>query len=347
LQHLLKTIIAIAVLSGSICLAAAAIWLHSELQTPYYGAQSPEIYIDIARGMSTNQIANLLVISGALRSRLPFIVYLRYKGLGRRVQAGEYRFSSPATPKQVAQRLIQGDVYFLLVTVPEGLTARETVDLIAQKGLGKHDEMEQALQRTDWIRDLDPRAQSLEGYLFPETYHFSRKSSSEMIIKTMVDQFRLRFAAISRDNPLQPGWSLAKTVILASMVEKEAKKVEEGPLVASVFANRLAKRIPLACDATIIYAMKLAGTYRGNLSKEDLRMDSPYNTYLHLNLPPSPICNPGANSIRAAINPASTDYLYYVARNDGTHQFSKDLSSHIDAVNRYQKSIARRNRKAH
>jgi UPF0755 protein len=129
------------------------------------------------------------------------------------------------------------------------------------------------------------------------------------------------------------------------MIEKEVREVKEGPLVASVLVNRLGKKIPLSCDATIIYAMKLAGTYNGNLSKQDLKMDSPYNTYLHLNLPPSPISNPGVNSLSAAINPAKTDYLYYVSRNDGTHQFSKDLRSHIDAVNRYQKSARWRDRR--
>jgi UPF0755 protein len=328
-QRLIKIIVAIAILSVTIGLAASAIWFWSELRKPYYGARAPEIYVDIARGMNTNQIAHLLVGSGILRSRLPFVVYLRYTGMGSHIQAGEYRFSGTATPKQVAQRLIRGDVYFRSVTVPEGLTARETVKLLAQNGLGNPDELEEALLRTDWVQDLDPKAGSLEGYLFPETYRFSRKSNSVMIIKTMVDQFRLEWAGILKAYPLRPGWNAAQVVILASMVEKEAKKVEEGPIVASVLANRLGKKIPLSCDATIIDA------------------DSPYNTYIHLNLPPSPICNPGANSIRAALNPAKTDYLYYVARNDGTHQFSKDLSSHIDAVNRYQKSLIGKSRRAY
>jgi UPF0755 protein len=345
LLRFFRTIVSIAIIAVAIGLAASAIWFRTELQRPYYGAQSSETYIDIPRGMNTSQIAGLLVESGVLRSRLPFIVYLRYTGMGRRIQAGEYRFFRAATPKQIAQRLIQGDVYFRSITVPEGLTARETIELLAQKGLGNPAELERALLRTDWIRDLDPKAQSLEGYLFPETYRFSRKSDSQRVIKTMVDQFRLKLAKILEVHPLQPGWNVARIVILASMIEKEVREVKEGPLVASVLVNRLGKKIPLSCDATIIYAMKLAGTYNGNLSKEDLKMDSPYNTYLHLNLPPSPISNPGVNSLSAAINPAKTDYLYYVSRNDGTHQFSKDLRSHIDAVNRYQKSARWRDRR--
>jgi UPF0755 protein len=332
--------------SLTVGLAAALIWLGSELRTPYYNAREPETYVDISRGMNTNQIAYLLAESGILHSRLPFIAYLRYTGMSRRIQAGEYRFAQAATPKEVAQRLIRGDVCFKSITVPEGLTAREAVELLARNGLGSLEGLEQALLRTDWIKDLDPKAQNLEGYLFPETYRFSRRSDPKAVIKAMVDQFRQRFKTICESNTLKSGWDVRRVVTLASMIEKEVKKAQEGPLVASVFVNRLEKKIPLSCDATIIYAMKQAGTYSGNLSKQDLKMNSPYNTYLHLNLPPSPICNPGTSALLAAINPARTDYLYYVSRNDGTHQFSEDFRSHTDAVNRYQKSLARRGRKS-
>jgi UPF0755 protein len=224
--------------------------------------------------------------------------------------------------------------------VPEGLTAEETIELLSKNGLGNPTEMEQALLKTDWILDLDPKARNLEGYLFPETYRFSRKADSETIIKSMVHQFRVRIGKILASYPPASGWNVTRIVTLASMIEKEVKIPEEGPLVASVLVNRLEKGIPPACDATIIYAMKLAGTYEGRLRKADLGMESPYNSYLHLGLPPGPICNPGEGSLRAALRPAKTDYFYYVSRNDGTHQFSKDLQSHLHAVARFQKPIA-------
>ncbi len=326
-----------------ICLGASFLWLRSQLETPYYGANTPETYLDITRGANTTQIAHLLENSGILHSRIPFILYLRYKGMGHRIQAGEYLFSGEATPKEIAQRLIRGDVYYQSITVPEGLTAFETIELLARNGVGHLSEMQQALQRTDWIHELDPAAQSLEGYLFPETYRFGRKADSETAIKTMLAMFRIKVEQIVKKYPLPPGWNVPQIVILASMIEKEVKTVEEAPLVASVLVNRLRKKIPLSVDATIIYAMKLAGIYEGNLSRADLEMESPYNTYIHPDLPPGPICNPGSNALRAALVPAETDYLYYVSRNDGTHQFSKDLRSHNQAVNKYQRSLRRKN----
>jgi UPF0755 protein len=242
-----------------------------------------------------------------------------------------------ATPAQVALRLVKGDINFHSVTIPEGLTAEETITLLAKSGVGDLDALRQQLMRTDWIRDLDPQARNLEGYLFPETYRFSHKTDSEMAIKAMVNEFRKRIVRITALYPPQPGWTVPRIVILASMIEKEAKRVEEGPLVASVLINRLEKGMPLDCDATIIYAMKQAGTYKGRLGKADLAMESPYNSYRHLNLPPGPIANPGENSLRAALNPAHSEYFYYVSRNDGTHQFSKDFAAHQNAVNRFQR----------
>jgi UPF0755 protein len=323
---------------------ASVIWILSELDTPYYGAQPGEVFLEIPRHAGTNQVASILASSGILRQRLPFILYLRYTNLGRHIQAGEYRFAEPATPKQVVQRLIHGDVSFRSVTVPEGLTAHETVELLVKSGLGKPEELEQLLLKTDLIRDLNPKARNLEGYLFPETYRFSRKVDPETVIRKMVHQFRIRMDKIIAQYPIRDDWTVERIVILASMIEKEVKQADEGPIVASVLVNRLERKMPLACDATIIYAMKLAGTYEGRLGRADMVMQSPYNSYLNGNLPPGPICSPGELSLRAALNPARTDYLYYVSRNDGTHQFSRDLASHQHAVERFQKSpYARRN----
>jgi UPF0755 protein len=337
LRKILTVIGAIVVL-----LAIVAIELRSELESPYYGARTSEVFVEIPRNSNSRQIADLLVGSGILYHRFPFLFYIRLKNLEHHIQAGEYRFAEPATPIQVAQRLVRGDISFRAITIPEGMTARETIELLAKNGLGDPGEMQQLLRRTDWIQDIDPKARSLEGYLFPETYRFGRKADSDTVIKAMVNQFRIRIAKTTALHPVPSGWTVPRVVILASMVEKEVKQASEAPLVASVLVNRLEKGMPLACDATIIYAMKMEGIYEGRLGKADLAMESPYNTYIHTNLPPGPISNPGENSLRAALNPARTSYYYYVSRNDGTHQFSIDYDSHLNAVNRFQKSAAGR-----
>ena len=318
-------------------IAASAAWLHLELTIPYYNAPSNEIFVEIPRGLDTERIAKLLVESGILRHRLPFIAYLRFTNNAGRIKAGEYRFSDLASPKQVARRLIRGDVYYRSFTIPEGLTARETIELLARNGFGVIEEMESLLLKTDWISDMNPDAENLEGYLFPETYHFGRKADSAQIINTLVEQFRKRYREIAAEFPLRAGWNTSRIVILASMIEKEVQKAEERPIVSSVFYNRLERKMPLACDATIIYALKLSGTYNGNIRKADLSMESPYNSYRNRGLPPGPIANPGADSLRAALNPAETEYLYYVSRNDGTHVFSKTYSEHQQAVDTYQR----------
>ncbi len=312
-------------------------WIRSELVTPYYGAAGREIFVDIPRGATTDSIAGQLSEAGVLRSRIPFILYVRWRDVGRRLQAGEYRFSAPATPVQIIHRLVQGDIFYISVTIPEGLTAEETIAEIAQSGLGNKAEMQRALRRTEWIHDLAPEALSLEGYLFPETYHFGRKTTSEQIIHVTVNQFRARITRLIADHPLRPGWDIARVVTLASMIEKEASDPKERCLIASVFDNRIDRGMPLACDPTVIYALRLAGKYDGNIRKGDLQIESPYNTYTHVGLPPGPIANPGLDSLRAAISHPKTDYLYFVSRNDGTHQFSKDYRTHQTAVARFQR----------
>jgi UPF0755 protein len=214
----------------------------------------------------------------------------------------------------------------------------ETVEILARGGFGGREKLEAALLRTDLIQDMNPSAQDLEGYLFPETYRFGRRDDEEAVIGAMVGQFRRRMYKILKESPLPDGWTAAHIVTLASLIEKEAKIPSEQPIVASVLVNRLRINMTLGCDATIIYAMKLAGTWNGNIRKSDLIMESSYNSYIHRGLPPGPICNPGESTIRAALNPEKTDYLYYVSKNDGTHQFSRDLRSHNDAVDRYQRS---------
>jgi len=320
--------LALAVVSG----------LFSELQYPYYGAGEDETFVNIPPGTNAAKAAELLKERGILHTKLPFRLWLRRHGLDRSLKAGEYRFSGGATPAEVAERLTRGDVYFRSVTIPEGLTAMETAGLLARGGFGDRQRLEAVLLRADWIQDLDPSAQNLEGYLFPETYRFGRRDDEEAVVRAMVNQFRDRINKILKESPLPDGWTVPRIVTLASLIEKEVKDPAERPIVASVLVNRLRLNMTLGCDATIIYAMKLAGTWDGNIRKSDLKVESPYNSYIHRGLPPGPICNPGESAIRAALNPDKTDYLYYVSKNDGTHQFSKDLRAHNDAVNRYQRS---------
>jgi UPF0755 protein len=200
-------------------LIIVSLGFRAELESPYYGAQAGEIFVEIPRHSNANQIADLLVREGVLRYRIPFILYVRLQNLGRHIQAGEYRFADPATPVQIAQRLVKGDVSFISITIPEGLTAQETIELLAKSGLGERDALQQQLARTDWIRDLDPHARNLEGYLFPETYRFSHKADSEEVIQTMVEQFRKRVARLTALYPARPGWTVPRIVTIASMIE--------------------------------------------------------------------------------------------------------------------------------
>jgi UPF0755 protein len=328
---------------ATLIFAAAGIgsWLFSELHRPYFGKPEGEVFVEIRRGANSSLIAQQLTDAGILRSRLPFIAYLRWSDLAGHLKAGEYRFAAPATPIEIAQRIASGDVYYLTVVIPEGLTARETVELIAKSGIGKLEGLLAGLSNTEWIHDLAPGARNLEGFLFPATYRATRNMGPDEILQAMVSEFRARFAALSGQTPVPAGWNPERIVTLASIVEKEVKVSEERPLVASVMLNRLKANMPLGCDATVIYARKIGEGFDGNLHKSDLAMESPYNTYTHRGLPPGPIACPGEAALRAALKPAVSDYLYYVSRNDGTHQFSTDYRSHELAVAKYQKSPTR------
>jgi len=337
----LRRLIIYSLFISLLVILTASWWLYNQLATPFFAPLEPETIIEIHRGAQSTAIADMLTSAGLLRRSFPFLLYLRWTGESRLLQAGEYHFDSPASPIQIVRRLVEGDIYYVSVTIPEGLTAHETIELIARENLGDYQEMEELLRRTDWIEDIDGEASSLEGYLFPETYRLSRKAPSKEIIKAMVSQFRSRMEALTQEYPPPEGWNIRRIVTLASIVEKEVGTDEERGLVASVLLNRLHRRMALACDPTIIYALKQAGRYDGNIRKADLNMDSPYNTYIHPGLPPGPIANPGAESLKAALAPPASRYLYFVSKNDGSHHFSEDWRSHAAAVDRYQKRLRR------
>jgi UPF0755 protein len=294
-------------------------------------------FVMLRPGYSTRRIAAELKHAGIIRSEQAFILwhYLRHK---RSLKAGEYLFDKPANVIDIHKRLGRGDVYYHTVVVPEGFTMFDIARAIEAAGLGPADDFLKVAQNdTALISDVAPGAHSLEGYLFPETYQFSRMMSMRDMAAAMVKQFRTVTSQIGLiSTSAQP---LEFTVIMASIVEKETAVPEERPLVASVYYNRLDKNIALDADPSIIYAELLAGTYQGALHHADMSFDSPYNTYRHPGLPPGPIGNPGRSSLEAAMHPAQSDYFYFVADAQGHHRFARTIEEHNKNVAAYRKAM--------
>ncbi len=344
-RRLLPWLVALAVAAlAAVAIAAVGLvaWAERELERPR-GAETVELAIDRGAPMTSilDQLSAANVIGNPLLARL----HLHYRRSGEPLRAGEYRFEQPMSAVEALDRVIRGDVVTWPVTVVEGLTLRETAEHLAAEGFGALDSFLRAMASPALIADLDPAAESLEGYLFPDTYAFPRGAGEAEIVEAMVRNFRRRVedhvgAAADR------GLDLRSLVTLASIVEKEAGAVEERPLVAAVFHNRLERGIGLYADPTIIYALKMAGDWDGNLRRDDLQLDSPYNTYVHPGLPPGPICSPGEHSLRAAAAPADAPWLYFVSRNDGTHVFAETLAEHNRNVARWQVRYWRERRPA-
>jgi len=310
--------------------AGLAAWL---IYTPFGpAANSNPIYVDIAPGMGSQSIATQLQNAGAIRSRYAFLMLRAVKG--RKLLAGEYRFDHPAPTTEVYGRIARGDVYTIAVTIPEGYNIFDIADAVDQAGLVPHNQFLAAERAdTNLISDLSPKAASLEGFLFPDTYRFPHHITAEKILSTMIARFRKQTSQLVTASNLEPRTlSLSQIVTLASLVEKEVNHDSERPMVAGVFENRLAQKMPLATDPSIIYAALLAGRWRGTIYASDLKLDSPYNTYIHTGLPPGPICNPGLAALKAALNPVSTQNLYFVADGQGHSVFSATLQQHNQQV---------------
>jgi len=299
------------------------------------------VFVQLPPGASTRAIAARLRDAGVLRRQWPFLL-LHYVRPRLTLKAGEYYFDQPVSPRDVIWKLRRGDVYLHAVTVPEGLTLFETAQALASTGLATAEEVQQAFLDPAPIAGIAPGAVNLEGYLFPDTYHFSRPVTARQITAAMVKRFRSVYEELGRRH--QPVRAVAETVTMASLVEKETGVAAERPLVASVFYNRLAIGMPLQCDPTVVYAAILAGRYRGTIYRSDLAFDSPYNTYKHPGLPPGPIANPGRASLEAAMAPATTSYLFFVSDGNGTHRFSTTMAEHDRAVAEYRRSTAARPR---
>jgi UPF0755 protein len=253
------------------------------------------------------------------------------------LKAGEYLFDRRASIPQVYDRIARGDIYFHVVTIPEGYTMFDIAKALEEAGLGSSQDFLKITQtRTDLIADFAPEAKSLEGYLFPNTYQFTRTQSREEMIGAMVHQFRQVAQQIGLSSDVH------RTVTMASIVEKETAAPDERPIVASVYYNRLARRIALDADPSVIYALLLAGNYSGSLHHADLAIDSPYNTYRFPGLPPGPIANPGRSALEAALHAANTEFFYFVSDGNGHHRFARDLTEHNRNVAAYRHALGMR-----
>jgi UPF0755 protein len=333
LTRILKTGFALAAMAVLVLF----IWLAFELQLPRKIA-SDRVIFEVPKGTGISGVAEMLGRQGLIRSPLSFVIGYRLFFYPRKIKAGEYALDSPVKAREILDLLVRGKVLLHSVTVPEGLTALEIETLVSPLLADGGEGFAAAFRDIDLIAPLDPNAENLEGYLYPETYSFPKGIMAEEAVKAMVDEFKAVFEETwqTRTSLLQT--SPRQVVILASLVEKETSIPEEKRLVSAVFHNRLRIGMKLDCDPTIIYALKLKGTWEGRLRKKDLALESPYNTYLYPGLPPGPICNPGREALEAALHPAEEGYLYFVSKNDGSHHFSRTFTEHQNAVIRFQKS---------
>jgi len=319
----MKRTLAALVLLLAVGAGGAAAWVYLGIEWPFRGYTSDEQFVDIPPGLGTRAIGARLVAAGIVRDSMTFRAALWRSGRNTRLKAGEYRFAEPISPLAVIDRLNRGDVFVVRITFPEGLNVFEMAKLFESKGFGSAESFVEAGRR-------------FEGFLLPETYALPRHTDAPKLVHLMNQAFEraltpeIRAAAAARDLNIQ------QLATLASIVEKETGNPAERPLVASVYENRLRIGMPLQCDPTVIYALELAGRYDGNIRRDDLSLDSPYNTYRYAGLPPGPIASPGVASVDAVVHPAESDYLYFVSKNDGSHVFSKTLAEHNQNVQRYQ-----------
>jgi UPF0755 protein len=311
-----------------------------------------QTFVLLHPGYSTRRIATELQSAGVIRSADAFVLwhYLHHK---RSLKAGEYLFERSATSLDVHRRLVHGDVYFHTVVIPEGYNMFDIAQAIQNAGLGSSEDfLKVATSDTALISDLAPDAKTLEGYLFPNTYEFTRMQTMQEMAAAMVKQFRQVAREVGLMDPHTADLKntaaqstdaqsndVQQTVILASIIEKETAAPEERPLVASVYYNRMARHGVLQADPSVIYAELLQGTYSGALHHSDMQFNSDYNTYTHPGLPPGPIGNPGKSSLEAAMHPAVTDYLYFVSNGNGHHRFAKSLEEHNKNVAAYRKAV--------
>ncbi len=320
-------------------LGAGAGWMDSQISRPYRGHRPEKVFVDIPRGSSRWQIAGILRKDDVIRNRLAFALFSAWH-FRRPLQAGEYLFDRPITSRETFWRISHGQIFVHTVRIPEGWTIFDMANEFERQGVCSREDFLAAAHNASLISDLSPQARSLEGFLFPSTYEFTRKATCDQAVQRMVQDFRAVWETLDHNDAAASGLTSEQVVTLASLVERETPNAEERPIVAGVFYNRLRKGFPLQCDPTVQYALEMAGHQKRDVRAADLRVESPYNTYTHPGLPPGPIANPGEASLRAALAPANTDYLYFVANDRGGHFFSRTLAEHNRNVARLRKLLA-------
>jgi UPF0755 protein len=325
--------------------AAAVAWVAwGRINEPYRGYSGSEQFVTIRQGAGSAEIGRVLSDARIVSDDRLFRAALWWTGQGRGLKAGEYRFDHPLTTIEVIDVLARGDVYLRRITFPEGLTIEEMAKLYESREFGSARDFLKAAQDVERIRDLDPHATDLEGYLFPETYALPRGAPASRLIEAMVDRFRAVYGETLRARAAAQGLTTREVVTIASLVEKETGRPDERPVVAAVYRNRMKIGMAMQADPTIVYALEKAHRYDGNIRRDDLSLDSPYNTYRHPGLPPGPIASPGQASLEAALNPADVAYLYFVSRNDGSHAFAASLAEHNRNVRTFQVDFFRAQR---
>lgn len=322
---LLILIILIILLGGG--LAAGGWWL---LITPVTPPES--VPLEVAPGSSLQRVARHLEEQGVISHALLLRLLAKWHDQEQQIQAGHYTFALPATTEDILQRLVRGDVDRVNLTIPEGFNLRQIIERIVESGYGEETRLWQLARDQDFIASLGIDADSLEGYLFPETYHFVPGTTEAALLRMMVEQFQHNLSAEKREAARQLGLSLHQLVTLASLIEKETGVIAEMPLISSVFHNRLAINMRLQTDPTVIYGVE---DYSGTITRRHLNTPTPYNTYIIYGLPPGPIASPGRPALYAAVFPETSDYYYFVSRGDGSHHFSRTLREHNIAVQKY------------
>ncbi len=326
-----------------IAVAGSSFWLYSSLNKPHQHDKANK-YIVIPKGSTPNEIIGKLNTEGILSGEYPTLIYLRTFGDSGKLQAGEYQFSSPITPLQVLKELESGEERTTKITIPEGFTRFDIAKRIAEKFPNNPPVDDKAILQmmndTGLIKDFDPNAKNLEGYLYPSTYTFPRDAKPQEVIKKMVEQFFKEWKPEYTDRAKQLGRTPHEIVTLASLIETESGVESERPIVASVIYNRIAKNIPLGIDQTAVYIAKMQNRWDGVINKSDLEVDSPYNTRRFGGIPPGPISSVSESAINAALNPAKTDYIFYVLnvqKNDGSHNFYASAADFERGKAEYQK----------
>jgi UPF0755 protein len=323
----------VVVLSVRIFLALPLLWYLTCLFLPP-GSGTLVRDVSFPSGSGVRALSESLKSAGVIRSSWHFVLLTRLRGQAHRLKAGEYRFNDGMTPSQILVKIAAGEVDYRKFALPEGYSIYQAAELLEQKGLFKKEDFIAKCGDAEVLSRLGTGLKSVEGYLYPATYNLSRSGSEEKLIAQMVEQFEKKYAELMQKGGAASGMTRHEIVILASLIEKEAVSSDEKPLISSVFHNRLRIGMPLQSDPTAVYGVR---AFSGKVTKADIQRPSPYNTYLVKGLPAGPIGNPGSDAIQAAMNPPRTDYLYFVARQDGTHQFSRTLDEHNRAVNRYLK----------